>query len=201
MSTIQTYGKEILALLVPLIGWVLSYFFQAKARLLLATPHSFSFLVQEPLHDADGTVLSSTQTANTRSLVVTNSGRLTATKVELVFNWKPPCINIWPPRSYNETEAQDGRYAFVFDSLAPNEQIGCYLLSVNAQVPELVTARSDQCAAIHIEMYPQPHVAMWKRRLAAFLLFGGIAATVYALIVLLQIIILNTPIGYAASTS
>ncbi len=48
MSTLQTYGKEIVALLVPFIAWTLSTFLKSKARLNIATPHRFTFLVQQP---------------------------------------------------------------------------------------------------------------------------------------------------------
>jgi hypothetical protein len=49
MTFLETYGKEIVALFVPLLTWVLNTFFRAKARLFLANPHTFTFLVQQPL--------------------------------------------------------------------------------------------------------------------------------------------------------
>ena len=192
----RAYGKEIFAVAVPILIWILNYVFRARAKLHWATPHAFAFHVQEPLLDADGKVISPAQIAYTKSLTIANDGRATATKVELVFNWKPTCLNIWPPRHYEEFEEPDNRYTLIFDSLAPKEYIGCYLLSVNTNLPDLVTARSDQCAGKEIFMYPQPIVANWKRRLAVFLLFVGIAASVYFLIVLLQLLILKTPVGH-----
>jgi hypothetical protein len=49
MTFIETYGKEIVALLVPVVTWVLNVLFKAKARLQVASPHQFTFLVQQPL--------------------------------------------------------------------------------------------------------------------------------------------------------
>ncbi len=79
MSTLQTYGKEIVALLVPFIAWTLSTFLKSKARLNIATPHRFTFLVQQPLLDKDGKEISPTQTVHTNSIVVYNSGHESGT--------------------------------------------------------------------------------------------------------------------------
>lgn len=193
---IQKYGKEIIALLVPFIAWALSYFFRAKAKLLLSTPHAFTFLVEEPLKNAEGEVIAESQNVHTRSLLLSNAGKVTATKVELVFNWKPMCLNIWPPRHFEEHTEADGRYTLVFESMAPGEYFDCELLSVNNKLPELLTARSDQCTAQNIVMYPQPHIANWKKRIAGALLLAGLALVVYLSFVLLQFVILKTPFGH-----
>ena len=193
---IQAYGKEIVSAAVPLLIWFLGFVFRARAKLQLATPHDFTFLVQQPIVDAEGNQIAPTQNAYTRSITISNGGRATATKVELVFNWEPQCLNIWPPRHFQEFTEPDNRYTLIFDSLAPNEHIGCHLLSVNSQLPDLITVRSDQCTAESVFMYPQPYVANWKRRLALFLGFVGVAGTVYGLILLLQFLVLKTPFGH-----
>ena len=195
MTVFETYGKEIVALLVPLITWVLNTFFRAKAKLLLANPHTFTFLVQIPLLDLQGNQIAPTQTIHTRSLWVRNVGKETATKVEWVFNWKPLCINIWPSRHFTEHTESDNRYIMIFDSLAPNENLGCELFSINADTPNLLIVRSDQCVAERINMYPQPVVPNWQRRIAVTLLLAGLALVVYVTIVLLQFLVLKTPLG------
>jgi len=196
MDILQQYAKELFALFVPVLTWVLNNLFRAKAKLQLARPHGFTFLVNEPLKDPDGNVVSPKQTVHTVSHVISNAGRETATGVELVFNWKPLCINIWPARHFSESIESDGRYAMQFDSLAPGEQIGFELLSINSELPNLVNARSNQCAAETIAMYPQPILSPWKRKLAVFLLFSGIAFTVYMGILILQFLVLGTPFGH-----
>mgnify|MGYP000347160269 CR=1 FL=1 len=102
MSILETYGKVIFSLLVPIIAWALNSLFKAKAKLQVALPHQFTFLVQQPLVNAEGKLLSPTQTAKTDSFIIRNAGRETATKLELVFDWKPMCLNPWPVRHYDE---------------------------------------------------------------------------------------------------
>src|SRR5665213_199729 len=175
MPFIEHYGKELVALAVPLITWALATFFKARARLLLAVPHAFTFSAP-PIKDAEGKETATT--IRTRSIVLSNAGREAATGVELVFRWKP-LINIWPNRHYDPTEGENGAYVMKFASLAPGENLGCELVSFNTELPDLLTARSDQCTAQNISMYPQPVVPTWKKRLGMTLMLGGMGTTVY----------------------
>jgi len=193
---LQTYGKEIFSLLVPLVAWVLNTLFRSRAKLILARPHAFTFLVEQPLMDPSGKIVSPTQTMHTHSYFLANTGRETATNVEIVFNWKPYCINVWPARHYQERVEADRRYSVAFASLSPREHIGMELFSVNNELPELVVARCDQCNAHTKAMLPQPVVSTWLRRLLVFLLFAGVAASIYVGTLLLQFLILKTPYGH-----
>lgn len=196
MTFIATYGKEIVALLVPVITWVLNVLLKSKVKLQVALPHQFVFLVQQPLLDGEGNQVSPTQTVRTNSFIIRNAGKEPATKVELVFNWKPMCINVWPVRHYEEHLDQDGRYILIFDSLSPTEVLGIEVLSVNGELPNLITVRSTQCVAQNIEMYPQPIVSSSLRIMVTMLMAIGLAATIYLLIILIQFLVLQTPVGH-----
>lgn len=196
MTFLETYGKEIVALAVPLFTWALNRFFKEKARLLLATPHTFTFLVQQPLLNQQGQVISPSQTMQTRSLMVWNAGKETATQVELVFNWKPQCINIWPSRHFEEHTEPDGRHIMIFNSLAPNEYLGCELFSINSNLPDLILVRSNQCVAQTINMRLYPVMPPWKRRAYMLLSFAGMGLVIYIGLVLLQFLMLKTPLGH-----
>jgi hypothetical protein len=145
--------------------------------------------------NSQGQQIAPTQTVHTRSLLVWNAGKDTGTKVEWVFNWKPLCINVWPPRHFDEHTEPDNRYVVLFESLAPNEYLGCELFSINAELPSLLTVRSDQCVAQTISMQSQPVMPNWKRRIAVALMLAGTALVVYMTIVLLQFLVLRTPLG------
>ena len=195
MTYFETYGKEIVAIMVPFLTWGLNNLFKPRAKLLLASPHNFTFLVHQPRLDEEGNVMSPTQTVQTNSIVLRNAGKETAKHVELVFNWKPLCINVWPSRHYTEHNEPDNRYTLIFESLAPDEVLECELLAINQQLPALITARSEQCVAQTIEMYPQPAIKNWQKRGGIFLGFTGLALTVYLVIVLVQFLVLKTPVG------
>src|SRR6266498_947500 len=194
MTFIQTYAKEFVSLLVPLITWAVNRVFRAKARLRLANPHAFTFLVRQPLLDPEDNQMSPTQTIHTSSFILKNDGTVPARNIELVFNWRPPCLNIWPPRHTTDHVETDQRYVIMFESLAPNEFVDFELLSINANLPLLMTARSDQCVPQSISMYPQPVAKPWQRRLFFALAFAGLALVVYLLLFLLQYLVLKTPL-------
>lgn len=193
---LQIYGKEIISLLVPFIAWTLNTLFRSKARLLIARPHAFTFLVQQPLLDQDGKQISPTQTMHTSSLFLSNAGREAATKVEVVFNWKPLCINLWPARHYDERIESDGRFSIILNSLSPRENVGIEMFTVNNEMPVLIVARCDQCVAQFTNMVPQPIVEAWKRRVAIFLVFAGLAISIYTAIFVIQFLVLKTPYGH-----
>jgi hypothetical protein len=190
---LQTYGKEIVALLVPLIAWSLNTFFKARAKLLISRAHGFTFLVPQPLVDQQGNQIRPNQTITTNSFVLSNAGRETATKIEIVFNWEPFCVNIWPARHYEKRTEPDNRFTITVDNLAPREDLTVEVFSINSDLPEVVVARCEQCVAQSIVMAPIPVMPAWKRRFGVFLMLAGISATVYVCINLIQFLVLKTP--------
>ncbi|NVZ30015.1 hypothetical protein HX881_30990 [Pseudomonas gingeri] len=184
MNFFEAYGKEIFAVVVAAIPWMLDRF-KGKARLQYSQSHSHTFLVQQQLFNPDGELMREVQTACTRSFVVYNSGRETSTKVEIVFNWKPIC-NILPLRHHTEHLLPDGRYAIVFDSLSPKESVSVHILSVNADLPVLATVRCDQTVAQYVDTHPMPVVGRFRVRVFTALFYIGIFTCVYMLLLGLQ---------------
>lgn len=193
MDVFQIYGKEIVALLIPFITWLLNAPQRHRPRLVFSVRHTFTFLVQEPLRDAQGNVIRPTQTVNVRSVIVQNLGKQAATNVEAVFNWRPLCINMWPSRHVEEKIEADKRYCVQLKSLAPGEFVGFEMYDINRDIPELITCRSDQCTGTQVQMVPQLVQPAWKVRLYVFLTFCGMAGAAYVVILAIQWLVLKTP--------
>ena len=195
MEFFQTYGKELFSLVVPLVSLVINRSSNKGARLVHGTKHSFTFLVQEPLTSADGTAVQPNQVVHTASVVVQNLGGAACTNVELVFNWKPMCLNIWPARRYDMSTDVDGRYVLRFSSLAPQEYFQFELLSVNLGLPQLINARCDQGVAKDVVLIFQARLPRWQMNSYRVLRFAGLAAAAYAIVLLIQALVLLTPLG------
>ncbi|ERH60090.1 hypothetical protein O204_21070 [Pseudomonas simiae] len=193
MNFISAYGKEIVSLAVPILTWVLNSGFKARAKLVWASPHSFYFWVQEPLRNSEGEVLSPSQRVCTASIKVINVGRDTANKIELVFNWKPHYINLWPVRTYEQKTDQDGRHTLIFENLSPKEEIGVEIMSVNADSPALLQVRSAECIAKNVQLSWVGQMSTLRINVARMLLFLGASTLIYWLIVLVQFLVLRTP--------
>jgi hypothetical protein len=186
MEIFQAYGKEIVALLVPLIGWLINGSQRSTPKLVRGVRHSFVFLIPEPLVDANGANIAPKQTINTASVVVTNIGKKTANKVEVVFNWKPPFINIWPNRDFAEKVLADHRYIVTFQSLSPAESVGFEILAINAELPQIVNTRCDEGVAKVIQLQPQRVFKRWQQKIFQLLILAGLSSTAYVLILFLQ---------------
>lgn len=193
MEFLQQYAKEIFALFVPVVTWLLNGRKRDEARLIRGVRHAHNFLINQPLFDPQGVQISPTQMARTASVVIHNVGKKTATNVEVVLNYKPMCVNFWPLRSKLEKPQDDGRSAYIFDSLAPGEVLGFELLSVNAELPALVHVRCDQGVATEVRLIQQQAAPPWKIRMIRGLMFVGTGATAYLLVLVVQFLVLKTP--------
>jgi hypothetical protein len=180
--------REIIALVVPFLVWGLNIWHQGRPRLVRSIRHAFTFLIQEPLRNVDGEILRPSQTVQTASVSVVNTGRIAATKIEVVFNWKPQYLNMWPSRHYEEKVAPDGRYSVIYDSLPAKDSIGFELLAINADLPQIITVRSEQVVAVERNLSLQPvypRSALW---LSFWLMLSGLAINVYGIASIIQLL-------------
>lgn len=196
MSFIETYGKELLSLLVPFATWILNRFCAGRVRLQVVQPHRFTFLLQEQPSANDTAPAPADGVAHTNTIMILNNGRVTATNVEVVFNFQPQFLNVWPPRSFTTILTSDRRHVLVFESLAPKEQIWCEVLAIKTNIPEVIVVRCDQCVAEPVEtIFIQKRSKVFVNT-CAFLLLAGIGASVYIVLLLLQFLVLKTPFNF-----
>lgn len=188
----QQYGKEIVSLLVPVIAWALSRASRPSVKLYASTPHEFMFRVPRP---ADADRPTESDHVYTRSVIIWNDGSTAATNVEIVFDSAPQCLNAWPGRVYETKPAPDGRHVLTLGSLAPKEQFGCELLSILTSLPNVITVRCNEGVAEPVRTYPQGVTPPWKRNVQRFLGWAGVAAIVYVAMILVQWLVLRTPLG------
>ena len=193
MNFLSTYGKEIVSLLAPLLTWLLNSGFKARAKLIWAKPHAFCFWIQEPVKDAEGVASRESQQVQTASIKVINVGRETANKIELVFNWEPHYVNLWPIRIYESNTDQYGRHTLIFETLSPKEEIGVEIMSVNRDLPELLNVRCAECTAKTERLTWVRYMSPLKSNFASALRLLGASTVIYGGIALAQFLILRTP--------
>jgi len=186
LNSVAPYSKEIGALVIALLIAVFTRAIQPRAKLIHSVRHQFHYLLQEPIRDQEGQIVSPTQNVKIMSMSTFNSGRSTATKVELVFNWKPQFFNVWPLRHFEEREHSDRRFSIILESLAPKESFGVELLAVNRELPDLCNVRSEQCESVEKEMRPQIVVKRSLMVLLWIFLTAGFVTTIYLVLSLIQ---------------
>lgn len=196
LNSIIDHLKEIISVIVPFSIWALNTHFGRRPALYVSVLHDFTFLVDEPVLDDNGRVLRERQTLHTQSIMIRNGGRESAQHLELVFNYKPNCYNVWPVRAFTEALGQSDRMVLKFESLAPGESFTIEVMSINVEVPGLLTVRSDECQGKKVNMLPQIVQPIWKIRAAVGLMVVGLAATIYMTLIILQFVILKTPLHH-----
>ena len=90
----------------------------------------------------------------------------------------------------------DDRYLLVFESLAPREQIQFHVFTLNDSSPTMLAVRSDQCAGKAVNMVMYPVVSQLRIRGLLALAFVGMGTGVYLLLVLLQFVVLHSPVTH-----
>lgn len=192
MSFFTLYGKEIFALAVPIFTLIINKFFKSSAKLSFGELHQFTYLISEPLLNDKKEQVSEKQTVHTQSYLFKNEGREPATSVEIIFNYPPMYLNVWPSRPYVLTQDMERRHIMVFDYLAPQEMIRCEVMSFNRELPSLLSVRCKEGIASQLRLIPSKVYHPLIVRFVVVLMFLGSATLVYLAIVMLQWLLLKT---------
>jgi hypothetical protein len=179
------FQKEIISLGFALLTALILWMFRARVRLLWGLTHAFAFMLRPapPTPEADGSQLPAPPPflAHSRSLILVNWGRLPATNVEVVFNWRPDNLEVWPPRPFEEIFNPDHRFTVRFANLAPKEQFQIEVLTAH-EMPNVANVRCSECVGTLIPIQPMRVWPKWMYVIFWCLCFLGLAAVVYVVL-------------------
>jgi len=183
MSLIQQFQKELISAGFSIFLALLFYVFRSKAKLVWSSPHSFSFLLDQGEAGKPRNFL-----IHTAAIFVANAGRISATEIEVTFNFNPGNYNVWPPRPVEKHIADDGRFTLKFSNLAPKEHFQVELLSM-APLPGILSLRCKECVGSRINMRPTRSFSPTTNYLIFATFFMGIFAYTYVFIKILTVFI------------
>lgn len=189
---IASYSKEIVSVVVSIGTILVNRLPKGKSQLICAQRHSSNFVLREVIRD-DGSKIPGFS-VRTQSYFVRNDGKEPLTGIELVWNWKPEGTNLWPPRPYADHIENDGRYSISIKTMSPREEILFEMITFG-EMPNMVICRCDQSMARHVELNFFEKVPPWKVWGFRLLSFAGVAAIVYGVLALLQIVVLTGRVG------
>lgn len=189
LEIVSAYQDQIVAASLVLLTFLLNRIFRLKAKLIYSVGHSTNLVIDQPLLNDEGTQISAHQLVRTASITVENNGLLPARALEITFNWKPPFLNVWPARQYEEAAGAHNRHTLKMDSLAPGEQFTIEIMAVNAELPLLTSVRSENSVGTLIPMAPARVWPAWLNHTAGALLILGSATAVYFVIRGLQLLV------------
>jgi hypothetical protein len=181
-----TYSKELVAFGLALLASLIQWSLRAKPRLWWSVHSPRAFLHSYKIPRENQPPLDKNDIYNSSSFSLNNSGRATAQDVEIVFNWRPQLLNLWPQRLYTEHENPEGRFIIKIGTLGPKEFIGIDMLSCNRDLPAIVQVRAAVGSTKNIAMYPQRIFPKWMNMLLMYFTFLGFATSIYFAFVVLQ---------------
>jgi hypothetical protein len=138
LELLRSMPQSLMPVLITTIVGVVGYFVKPKVKLIWGQKTNFSHVLR-PKKDGDLPVRVSTS-----HYIVQNSGRASAKDIEIVFNYAPDEVSIWPQRAYKLEKNSEGRLIAKLDFLAPKEFIDVFLLSVANDLPELLNVKNPE---------------------------------------------------------
>ncbi|MCU1006581.1 hypothetical protein JAK59_16180 [Stenotrophomonas maltophilia] len=184
------HSKEIASLLAPVLTATFGWLSKGRARLLCAQRHGFTFYIP-PEADSSGQQRDAI-TVHTISYFIRNDGKIPLNGVEVVWQWKPDGMHLWPPRPFSQEQTHDGRHVVGIKSLAPGEDFLVEVIGFGSALPQMQSCRSEQAVARHVELNFYEKLPAWRYRMVRILTLAGIAGIAYAVLLLLQIILVGS---------
>jgi hypothetical protein len=130
---------QLLAVLLTAAIGVIGYFLRPRVRIIWGQKTNFTHVLRPK---KDGQVPVRVDTAH---YIIQNSGRAPAKEVEVVLNYAPDEVSIWPQRSYQLSTNNENRLIVKLEFLAPREFIDLILLNVANELPDVLSVKSPDC--------------------------------------------------------
>jgi len=162
-----------------LVLLAITLFVQARPKIIWA--NLYQFVHRLPAQDGE-------TIAHTRTVLVQNVGRKTARDVEIVFNWQPQALSVWPQRAYEERVNPEGRHIIFFADLAPKEYSNIDVINIGSDAPECISVRCPDRMAKEVQTYHQILLPGWLRIGLQLVLFIGACTCIYFVLQMLRLV-------------
>lgn len=159
-------GYAITGVISLIVGLALQRFVD-KPKLQFFLPGQFLFELKEP-----------NVKLQTDSLTLQNSGRKSATNIEIVHKETPDHFQFSQAIGYSEEINPNGEHIIKISSLGPKEFLNIQYLS-HTKVPNLLRVRSDQGSAELIQVQFQPLYPLYFKYVAGILMLSGVGLLIY----------------------
>lgn len=170
-------------LLAAVLGALVLRFFERRARLVAFYSHVGAFRTQFPGQNPGDPP--NVGWVNTHSVVIRNTGRLSANHVRVphAVRLASPGIHVSvdPDTGYNRHDLPGGGEEFEFESLVPGQQVTISYLYFPPLTVNLINMpiRSDEGMARALNVLPTPQPPIWWVRLFWLLALVGVVMVIY----------------------
>jgi hypothetical protein len=127
--------EPFLSLLITGLGSVILLLLKPKVKLVWGEKNRFLHLIRATDPNQKKTAI------HTAHYIIQNMGRLGAKDVEVVFNYPPTEISVWPQRKYTPETTRENRLIVKFDFIAPREFVEIAVLNLDTDLPDLLNVK------------------------------------------------------------
>jgi hypothetical protein len=125
-----------------------------RSRVVWSNLHAFAFLVSRTPRGPDDDQ-SRTMIIYTQTVLIQNTGKATAEKIEIHFPFKPENFQLFPPVTYAEHRNPDGYFIIIIERLTKGELVMLELLQGVNELPSVMRVRSADHVGIEQAMHWQ----------------------------------------------
>ena len=179
IDQIKEFAKAyppIISFVLTTLGSIALHFLKPKVGLTWGVKSNFTHSIR-PKADGQQHVL-----VHTANFIVHNSGRLPATDIEIVLNFEPDEVSIWPQRQYTPSKNSEGRYILIVNFLGAKESIDLFMISVGKELPALLNVKSPQSTGTLIATQTNRQYPKWLLITLWTLIFLGVVFVVEQLL-------------------
>lgn len=189
IAFVRDHSAVLLALIAPVTAWILNFYFRPKVRLQHGVGHDFTYILDKSYNPPDPNNRIPSGVMHVRSTVVSNIGRETAKGVEVIINFPPDLINVWPIRFFERKDMADARIVLSFPNLAKSELFTVQMFTLNRKLPEVLNVRCEQGVSRLRNLVPQTVNSRTYNLSIVSLTTIGSGALIYLFIAFLRFII------------
>jgi hypothetical protein len=166
-SILEIVPVQLLSLGLATLISIVGYFLKPRVKIIWGQKTNFSHILR-PKKEGDTAVR-----VSTAHYIIQNAGRAPAKDVEIVLNYAPDEVSVWPQRLYELKLNNEQRQILKLEFLAPKEYVEILLLNIRNDLPDVLSVKSPDCVgkAVNIgyhHIYPK-----WVYSLMLFGMFLG----------------------------
>ncbi|WP_353088235.1 hypothetical protein [Stenotrophomonas sepilia] len=177
------YAKEIVALIAGALNLWSKTLGRPRTSMVWGQRNTVSHVL--PDFKENGVVTLKSPILNVGSVLVRNTGKTSLSEIEVILNYAPNSLNIWPVRPMTQRQIEHDRFLVTVAYLPPGEELWLDMVMVHGDVPAVLGIRSKEVAPTRVGIVLTTELSNWRTRSIRLLAAAGVAAIVYGILQLL----------------
>jgi hypothetical protein len=170
-------SPQIIAAFLTIATTILLRLMQPRPKVVWGTSHNFTFRLPTTNPPGGEFLL------HTQAIFLQNIGFSPAEDVEVILNYKPENLSLWPQLNYSTDTNPEGRCIIKIKNLGGREFTSLEMLHSQGDMPTTLRVRTPRGECKQVPMAPMQVLSRWTRMTLILLMFLGAFTIFYWLAV------------------